>query len=151
MAKYGTFIYGDGTLYGDGEAIFPIPGLTRVPWIFRDLAGNDEYEFAINPLDANVPSAKKTVTTDYTTAGNAINWEGRQSPQILSFSGTILTREHYEIMVRWIDKSTQINLSDDLDRKYWILLTSFSPRRVYVPAYPWRHEYNAEATILSWN
>lgn len=51
MARYGTFIYGDGTLYGDGEAVFPIPGL--VPWIFKDLAGDDEYEFAVNPLDAD--------------------------------------------------------------------------------------------------
>lgn len=154
MARFGTFIYGDGTLYGPGDEgsgpVFPIENLSRVPWIFKDTVTDDEYEFAINPIDATVPSLTKSVTTQYTAAGIPINWEGRPTPQTMSFSGTILTEEHLNIMITWVQKSTQVNLSDDLGRKYWIYITSFSPSRQYSPQYPWRHEYSAEATVLSW-
>lgn len=149
MARYNTFIYDDGILYADGVA-FAIAGEDRVPWVFQDVTTGDEYEFAINPVDASVPSLTKSVTTQYTAAGIPINWEGRPVPQTISFSGTILTEEHLNIMITWVEKSTQVNLSDDLGRRYWIYVTSFSPTRQYSPQYPWRHEYSAEATVLSW-
>ena len=152
MARYGTFIYGDGEVYS-GTATFPIdePGLARVPWIFQDVASDDVYEFAVNPLDATVPSIQKNISTQYTASGQPINFEGRQSVGKISFSGTILHEAHLNAMNEWAAKSTQVNLSDDLGRKYWVVITSFSPTRQYVPQYPWRHEYSAEATVLSWN
>lgn len=150
MAKYGTFIYGDGTLYGEGAVIFPIEGLTRVPWIFKNTATGDEYEFAINPVDASVPAVEKAITTQYTASGKPVNWEGRRAPQKITFSGTILTEAHFYAMKDWYELKTQINLSDDLSRKYWVIITAFNPTRNYSPQYPWRHEYSAEATILDW-
>ena len=150
MAKYGTFIYGDGTLYGEGVPVFPVEGLTRVPWVFKNLATGDEYEFAINPMDASVPSVQKAISTQYTASGKAINWEGKRPLQKISFSGTILSEAHYYAMKAWVESKTQINLADDLGRKYWIIFNSFSPTRNYTPEYPWRHEYSAEATVLDW-
>ena len=150
MAKYGTFLYGDGTLYGSDEPVFPIENVVRVPWVFKDIAGNDEYEFAINPIDASVPSLERTVTTKYTTDGTAINIEGRIKPQKFEFSGTILHEAHYRKMEEWFAKSSQISLTDDLGRSYWIVLLNFSPTRNYSPDYPWRHEYNCTANVLNW-
>jgi hypothetical protein len=151
MAKFGTFKYGDGTLFGS-EGTFPIETMDRVPWIFTDIATGDEYEFAVNPLDADIPdSPSKNITTKYTASGLPINTEGRRAVSEFSFSGTILYEEHFNKMNEWFDKSTQINLSDDLGRKYWIVLTNFSPTRRYKPEYPWMHEYSANAVVLSWN
>jgi hypothetical protein len=150
MAKYGTFLYGDGTLYG-GTGTFPIENLVRVPWVFIDPVNSDEYEFAVNPLDASVPSVEKTVTTKYTTDGTPINVEGRPSAQTMDFSGTILYEEHFVKMNEWFEKSTQIALVDDLARTYWVVIVSFSPTRRYTPEYPWMHEYSCTANILSWS
>lgn len=150
MARYGTFNYGED-IY-NGTATFPIdePGITRVPWIFQDVAGDDVYEFAINPIDASVPSVERNISTQYTSGGQPINWQGRDPVKKISFSGTILHEEHYLIMREWAKLKTQVSLSDDLGRKYWVIITKFSPTRQYAPQYPWRHEYSAEATILSW-
>lgn len=150
MAKYKTFIYGDQTKYGQNIGIFPIQGLTRVPWIFIDPVNDDEYEFAINPSNSSVPGIEKTVTTEYTTSGKPVNWEGRPAPQKISYSGTILTEMHFEIMKYWSSKKTQVKLVDDLGRSFWLIVTGFSPTRQYHIDYPWRHEYTGDATIISW-
>lgn len=155
MAKFGTFVYGDGTTFaaaagGGGGGVFPIDGLERVPWIFRDIAAGDEYEFAVNPLNCSIPVVEKRVSTQYTASGKPVTWEGRSTVPVISFSGTILHQEHYEVMLEWLEKSTQISLTDDLDRKFWVFLTEFSPTRKYHYSYPWRHEYSASAIIISW-
>lgn len=149
MARYGTFLYGDGTTYG-GTGTFPIEDLIRVPWTFIDQVNDDEYEFAVNPLEASVPGVVKTVNTKYTAAGNPINTEGRPQAQSFTFSGTILHEAHFLKMNEWFEKSTQVILRDDLLRSYWVVINEFSPTRVYVPEYPWRHEYSASATVISW-
>lgn len=149
MARYGTFLYGDGTLYSGG-ATFPIEDLIRVPWTFIDSTEEDEYEFAVNPLDASIPGLEKTVNTKYTAAGTPINTEGRPLPQTFTFSGTILYEEHFNKMNEWFEKSTQVMLRDDLLRTYWVIINEFNPTRRYVSQYPWRHEYSATATVLSW-
>lgn len=145
MAKYGTFLYGTDILYA-----MPVPGLVRVPWVFTDIAGVDEYEFAINPLDSSVPSIEKTITTKYTADGTPINIEGRQKPQSFEFSGTILHEAHYRKMEEWFEKSSQVSITDDLGRSLWVIITSFNPTRNYSPDYPWRHEYTCTANILNW-
>lgn len=150
MARYGTFIYGDGTLYGDGSPVFPIPDTDRVPWVFSDPVNDDSYEFAINPLNATFPTSKRTVTTQYTTSGKPVNFEGRSTVKNLRFSGTILHEEHYNAMVDWANKSSQVHLKDDLGRGFWVVITNFSPTRRYHRDYPWRHEFSVDAVVVSW-
>lgn len=150
MAKFGTFLFGEET-FGGASPTEEFQNLVRVPWIFKDVVNDEEYEFAVNPLDTSIPSVEKSVATQYTTAGKAINFEGRSKPQTINFSGTILTEQHLNAMNYWFEKSSQINLSDDLGRKYWIVITNFAPTRQYTPDFPWRHEYSADAIILSWS
>lgn len=151
MAKFNTFIYDSEIVFnGAFGGEFPIDSLDRVPWVFKDIAGDDEYEFAVNPVDASFPVVEKRITTQYTASGRPVNFEGRSAAGYLSFSGTILYQEHYEIMLDWLDKSTQISVTDDLGRNFWIFLTEFSPTRTYHAAFPWRHEYNASGLLISW-
>ena len=160
MAFFGTFLYGEelfGTESpGPGGSTGPTwPGssapLVRVPWIFREVYdGEDIYEFAINPLDATMPSIQKTLTKQITASGKPVIFQGRDAVQTMSFSGTILDQIHLEIMNEWFIKEKQISITDDLGQQYWVYLTNFSPTRNYSSQYPWRHEYSANATVLSW-
>jgi hypothetical protein len=159
MAFFGTFLYGEelfGTSSSEGPSgPGPQPGqpgnyVVRVPWRFQQISDPDVYEFAINPLDVSMPSIQKTITTEKTASGKDIVFQGNGPPQKLSFSGTILTEVHLNAMREWFYKEKQVSITDDLGRQYWVYLTAFSPTRNYSAQYPWRHEYSADATVLSW-
>ena len=149
MARFNTFLFSEETFGSSGQLPIEVSG-ERVPWIFIDLSSGDEYEFAVNPLDCSFSGNEETLTENYSSAGSPILFGGRQTPKTLSFSGTILYEEHFRAMEEWFEKNTQITLIDDLGNNYSIYLQNFSPTRAYVSQYPWRHEYNANAVILSW-
>lgn len=151
MARFGTFDFGEelfasSTSGGSGSAA----AFVRVPWTFQSVHDDDSYEFAINPLDASMPSIEKTFTSQATAAGGQVLFQGRNAPQKMSFSGTILTEVHLNAMREWSAKQKQVSITDDLTRKYWVYITSFSPTRNYKPEYPWMHEFSCEATVLDW-
>ena len=149
MAKFGTFQFGE-ELFGSGGASGASTVLVRVPWIFTEIYSPDEYEFAINPLNATMPSREKTVTAQSTAAGNQVLFQGRSKPQHLDFSGTILTETHYNKMREWSSKQKQVQIMDDLARRYWVYIISFNPKRRYKPEYPWMHEFSCESIVLDW-
>lgn len=152
MAFFGTFLYGEELFGADssGPGPGPSPSLIRVPWVFQQLHDPDVYEFAINPLNARMPSVQRIYTKQKTSSGRDVVFQGRDPAQTMGFSGTILTEEHLEIMDVWFSKEKQISITDDLGQQYWVYLTSFNASRNYSSQFPWRHEYSAEATVLSW-
>ena len=147
MAFFGTFDFGEDVF--NGGPTTPTIGV-RFPWILQEADGVDYYEFAINPLSAKMPSVRRTITRERTATGNPILFQGRSAPQVLSFSGTILTEEHLNALRTWVQKETQVHITDDLGRGYWVYFTTFSPTRQRSNQSPWRHEFSAEAIVLNW-
>lgn len=151
MGFYGSFLYGEDEYGDDSGGLLPIE-ITgeRVPWTFQGYDSEDTYEFAINPLDCSIPSLKKNITTQNTAAGALLYFEGRPTVPTMSFSGTILTEAHYTAMKTWSNVDKQVAVIDDLGRKYWVYIKTFSPTRQYHAEYPWRHEFSVEAIVLDW-
>lgn len=152
MAFFGTFLYGE-ELFGaesTGGSGYPTDLLVRVPWVFQQLHDPDIYEFAVNPLTARMPGVQKTFAKQKTASGKEVIFQGRDLVKTMAFSGTILTEEHLEVMDVWFSKEKQVSITDDLGQQYWVYLTSFNASRNYSSQFPWRHEYSAEATVLSW-
>jgi hypothetical protein len=148
MGILGSFIFGSSTL-GSGSSPPPQPN-TRTAWRFQDYSGSQFYEFEINPLDVSDPAIKRTITTQATSAGRQVNYEGRLQPGTLTFSGTILSEGQYEVMNAWAQVRKQIKITDDLGRVFWVYIESFTPTRKYSIEFPWRMEYSVEATVLDW-
>lgn len=123
-----------------------------VRWTFYDPIEVETYTFEINPNEGGSPSYKKTVGNQSTSApdGKTLLFEGQDEVQTLQWSGVILTQAHYDKYVEWWQKRRQIRLTDDLGRQYWIYLTSFEPTRRRAATRPWKHDFNATATILDW-
>lgn len=152
MARFGTFNFGE-ELFGSGAASsipYSSEDFVRVPWIFQALDDPDIYEFAVNPISAKMPEVTKTYSRQKTAAGGNVIFQGRNQPQTISFSGTILTQEHLGAMREWVSKEKQVYVRDDLARGFWVYLTKFNPSRQYSVQYPWRHEYSCEGSLLSW-
>lgn len=123
-----------------------------VKWTFYDGVTLDEYTFDINPNDGGTPNYNKTITYENTAGpgGVTLMFEGRDEPPKLRFSGTILEQDQFDTFKTWFDKRHQIRVTDDLSRQYWIYITKFEARRRRAYSHPWKHDYEIEATILSW-
>ena len=115
MSVFGSFKFGEEVFGGTGGGISPTPDFNeRVPWIIANYSGGQTYAFEINPLDATVPSFKRTITTQSTAAGRQINYEGRRQPQTITVSGTILSEDQYNMLDAWARVRKQVKVTDDL-------------------------------------
>lgn len=121
-------------------------------WAFYDGYSLQDYIFEINPSEGGSPQFTKNIAQQSTAApdGKTLLFEGRDSPQTIEFSGTLLTEDQYNAFVTWYQKRRQIRITDDLGREFWVYITSFAPRRERAIHYPWKHSYTVSATILDW-
>jgi hypothetical protein len=121
-----------------------------VRWTLMDPTVPETYTFPLNPNQGGTPGVTKKITTSVTSAadGQALVFEGRPDPQKMSFSGSILDQQHLDNLVVWFRKEHQLLLTDDLGRQFWVYLTNFTATRERKHSHPWRHTYQAEATIL---
>ena len=125
----------------------------RIPWKFRDLTQDpiDEYDWEVNGNTFSMPYSK-TITESSTAApdGRSIIFEGRPPVQRISFGGVGLTEAHLEELIRWFNKETQVEFTDDIHDPVMVYFTSFQYSRKRSIKYPWRFEYTAEFMILDW-
>lgn len=123
-----------------------------VRWVFEDPVLLETYVFDVNPSEGGSPGFEKRFEFQETTApdGKTLIFEGQDTPQNITFSGTILTESHYNAFVEWYSKRYQIKVTDDLGREFMILIKSFKPERVRAVSHPWKHKYTVEAAILDW-
>lgn len=124
----------------------------RVPWRFYDPTVPEEWELQVNPNDGGTPANKKTITYQNTSApdGLTLMFEGRDEVEQLAFSGVLLHQEQLQLFQTWFKKRHQVRLTDDLGRVFWVYITSFEPKRVRSRSHPWKHQYQATATVLDW-
>ena len=127
-----------------------------VKWRFRDVweTGPEphEYVLAINPDEGGSPQlSKQMAVTSNTGPGRApIIQEGQTDPLSISFSGAILSREHYEALEYWADKRILLEVTDDLGRVFRAALAGFTPERTRRAFNPWFHRYTAELRVFSY-
>jgi hypothetical protein len=121
-------------------------------WTIYDPTNATTTAFEVNPSEGGTPARKKTITYQNTSApnGKVIVFEGRDEPQAIKFSGTILYESQYTQFLNWFNTRHQVLLTDDLNRQYWIYITSFDATRQRAVQHPWKHSYNIEATIVDW-
>jgi len=120
-----------------------------VRWQFYDTVTGDSYTFEFNPSEGGSPAYERNLNVQRTTAGALIVLEGTQNPQTLNFSGTILTQEHYEALTTWMENRHVLQLTDDLNRSWYVVLQSFQPQRVRSATRPWKHTYNMVAQVVT--
>jgi hypothetical protein len=119
-------------------------------WTLYDPATTLTATFAMNPNAGGSPARKKTLTYQSTAAagGRTLAFQGRQEPQVLELSGTLLTEAEYSFLEDAFDVQNQMLLTDDLGRAYWVVITEFSPTRVRAASHPWKHTYVLRALIV---
>ncbi len=116
--------------------------MPRIAWLLFDPLTSQTLTLPINPSGGGSPARQRTVTSQPTTAGTVVHFEGPPQARTFEVEGTILTQAHYEALDAWVrDKRHQIRVTDDLGRVFWVLLLTFVPTRVRTGSHPWYHTY----------
>jgi hypothetical protein len=127
--------------------------MARIAWRWEDLTEGTVLYMPLNPNSGASPAYQKNLTKQTTTApgtqGSTIISEGADAPPTFSFSGVILTQEHYEFILTLWQKRHLLRLTDDLGRSFTLYFESFSPQRELSAHYPWRHTYEASAVVVT--
>lgn len=125
--------------------------MTVQRWVFHDPVLNVSMTLAMNPKDAMGPDRAKTIGYAQSAGpgGSTLVYEGREPPPDFSWSGTILTADHYHALRTWYLKRVPVTLTDDLSRVFVIYIKSFKPKRVRSALYPWKHTFDMVAIVMS--
>lgn len=123
-----------------------------VRWRFDDPSTLETYTFAINPNEGGTPTRQKQFQYQSTAApdGKTIVFEGRDQPKKITFSGVLTDEAHYDALNTWFDHQNQIQLTDDLQRSFYIVIESLTMTRKRSATTPWKHDYTVTATVVDY-
>lgn len=126
--------------------------MTTHRWKFTDLTDSSSAVFITNPDSGGSPTLAKTFTPFPTVVagGNVILFEGANKPTVIDFSGFLDDQSQLSMFETWANKLHQVQLTDDLGRNYMVVITSFTPQRIWRGRRFWRHTYSVKATIIDW-
>jgi len=121
-------------------------------WKFDDPVTAESYVFEISANAGGSPTFNKTVSEKNTAGpgGATLIFEGQDQVQSFEFSGLVLTQAHYEAMVAWFNKRYTVMITDDINREFFIYITSFEPKRMTAVNRPWKHQYTCKAVVVSY-
>lgn len=120
--------------------------MATVRWTLTDVWRGLSVTLPINPNDGGSPAIEKalSIQTNVGPYRGGIIQEGALSIPTLSFSGVILTQDHYELLEAWHLKRVLIDLDDDIGRTFRGVFSTFSPERQRRAYNPWYHTYSAQ-------
>jgi hypothetical protein len=120
-----------------------------VRWTFTEVWSAQSWTFSINPNEGGSPAFEKqmNITSNVGPYRGGIIQEGRMDPPTISFSGVILTQNHYEMLEAWFMKRVLLDMTDDVGRTFRGVFSQFTPERQRRPYRPWYHTYSAGFTV----
>ncbi|RTK93388.1 hypothetical protein EKI60_05990 [Candidatus Saccharibacteria bacterium] len=132
----------------------------RIPWRSVDPVTLDEYFWPVNPSsDAGSFDVTKTVKyaaalSTYKSSGGDLRVNDTvlatspDSQPVISYDGTVYTKEQYDDFVAWMNKPYPWKLRDDLGREILFYVESYSINRVRSTKFRFKHSYSFTGLIL---
>jgi hypothetical protein len=152
-------VNGTGPLSALSAGVIPTPVITpppgsgaKVSWYFTDLATSTEYIFEVNPNAGGSPLYQKNIAARTTLAagGKQLVYQGTQIPSSFEWSGVLLNQEQHDMFTLWWEYRHQIQVTDDLQRTFYIYISDYTPERQRAAHSPHKRSYTMKATALDW-
>lgn len=145
-----------GTLAVGSETYKPGPGYAEdfLPmvrrWTYVDPVAMEVYQSNINPNKMTKLNRKRNITAKGTTSpyGADLVFEGRAAPIEWTYSGEILSGNHYAQLQYWRNKDSRLVLYDHFGRPISLLLTDFDAQPKLTHSKYWRHTYTMTALVF---
>jgi hypothetical protein len=82
------------------------------------------------------------------TSGQPLVFEGGPVPGSWQFSGKTEDYDHYAALLRWVEKTCLITITDHVGRVYFVYLTGVKFTPTLTVRSLWRYEYEVDALVF---
>lgn len=121
-----------------------------VRWVFTDTDTAETATVELNPNKMDTPTTPRSLTWGFSSDGVLRGVDlGNDSPAEWSFSGAILTKSHYDLLLSWAQRDEILHVTDHLARTFEVLIRQFDPvERLPNATRPWRADYAMTCLLL---
>ena len=122
-----------------------------VRWVLKDTSTLVEWTMPINPDTMGSPFRGRRMKF---ARGDRLDqrvraFSGARQAHEWEWTGVIRSKEHYDSLVEWAEKSVAVDVTDHLGRTFRVFLVEFVPVDRKPNAHvPWRLRYTMKALIL---
>lgn len=133
--------------------------MTAHRWKFHDPYAGEDWTVPLNPNEMGKLYPQKNLTKRTTTAvdGKTLLFEGNTEPVSWQFSGALVSKAHYDELLRWYRKRNRIQITDHLERVIHCYLDDFDATPKILKSVvastvavdpKWRHDYTVTAIVF---
>lgn len=121
-------------------------------WLLNDPAAPLSVYVPINPNKMEAPARPRNMQWAWGTAWGQDRMRGIDQPGPATqwtFSGLLLTKAHYDLLLDWSGKLTRLNITDHLERTFEVVIQKFDPvERLPTRQRAWRADYTMTCLLL---
>lgn len=123
-----------------------------IRWTFRDMSTGEVVRVPINPREMTSPTVSRNMTWAWGAAPGAV-MRGidltNDQPGEWSFTGVLLTKSHYDLLLDWTRRLTTVQITDHLERTFETIIQKFDPvERLPTATREWRADYTMNCLFL---
>lgn len=107
------------------------------------------FTFTINPVAADHPGRKSTITSETSTGpnGQVIMFQGKDKVQRMKIEGAVLTQVFFQALTAESEKFYPMVLTDDEGRTHTVIFEAINWKRIK-RRNPWRYDYTITFVVL---
>ena len=121
-----------------------------VRWVIRDTVTDESITVPVNPNKMGSPTAARTLKWSFAPDGVLRGIDtGAERPVSWTFSGVLLDKNHYDLLLAWAQRDTVLHITDHLDRTFEVIIERYDPiERRPSGTRPWRATYTITCLLL---
>lgn len=124
-----------------------------VRWVFVDTVTSESVALPLNPNAMTSPSFSRNLSWAWGSKWGTDRMRGIDAPPSSApewtFSGVILTKSHYDLLLAWAGRLNILTVTDHLGRTFRVLISKFDPvERLPTPLRSWRADYTMTCQLL---
>lgn len=99
-----------------------------IRWKLTDLDTDEFVILPLNPNEMSTPTQGREITYGWTPGGRMAGIDrGASVPTSWTWSGVILTQEHYDLLLEWSQRGSMLRVDDHLGRSFGIIIEKYEP------------------------
>lgn len=126
--------------------------MSVIRWILTDVDTGDSVRVPINPYEMSSPTESRSMSWAWGAAPGAVMRGvdlGSDRATEWTFTGVLLTKSHYDLLLSWTKRLATVQITDHLDRTFETIIQKFDPiERLPTAHREWRADYTITCLLL---